>query len=210
MANIFDLFQKIAKQDETAAGPVEYIVAGLGNPGAKYEKTRHNAGFLAMDFLAEKYGARIDRAKFHALVGEATIGGKRVLLMKPQTFMNASGEAIAEAARFYKCPTEKIVVISDDFLLDVGRLRVRRKGSHGGHNGLKSIERMLSTTEYPRIRIGVGQKPHPDYDVIDWVLGSFSAEDLKQIAARYETLAVGLEKILAGDVEGAMQICNGK
>ena len=210
MANIFDLFQKIAKQDETTAGPVEYIVAGLGNPGAKYEKTRHNAGFLAMDFLAEKYGARIDRAKFHALVGEATIGGKRVLLMKPQTFMNASGEAIAEAARFYKCPTEKIVVISDDFLLDVGRLRVRRKGSHGGHNGLKSIERMLSTTEYPRIRIGVGQKPHPDYDVIDWVLGSFSAEDLKQIAARYETLAAGLEKILAGDVEGAMQICNGK
>ena len=210
MANIFDLFQKIAKQDETTAGPVEYIVAGLGNPGAKYERTRHNAGFLAMDFLAEKYGARIDRAKFHALVGEATIGGKRVLLMKPQTFMNASGEAIAEAARFYKCPTEKIVVISDDFLLDVGRLRVRRKGSHGGHNGLKSIERMLSTTEYPRIRIGVGQKPHPDYDVIDWVLGSFSAEDLKQIAARYETLAAGLEKILAGDVEGAMQICNGK
>lgn len=210
MANIFDLFQKIAKQDETTAGPVEYIVAGLGNPGAKYEKTRHNAGFLAMDFLAEKYGARIDRAKFHALVGETTIGGKRVLLMKPQTFMNASGEAIAEAARFYKCPTEKIVVISDDFLLDVGRLRVRRKGSHGGHNGLKSIERMLSTTEYPRIRIGVGQKPHPDYDVIDWVLGSFSAEDLKQIAARYETLAAGLEKILAGDVEGAMQICNGK
>ena len=210
MANIFDLFQKIAKQDETTAGPVEYIVAGLGNPGAKYEKTRHNAGFLAMDFLAEKYGARIDRAKFHALVGEATIGGKRVLLMKPQTFMNASGEAIVEAARFYKCPTEKIVVISDDFLLDVGRLRVRRKGSHGGHNGLKSIERMLSTTEYPRIRIGVGQKPHPDYDVIDWVLGSFSAEDLKQIASRYETLAAGLEKILAGDVEGAMQICNGK
>ena len=210
MANIFDLFQKIAKQDETTAGPVEYIVAGLGNPGAKYERTRHNAGFLAMDFLAEKYGARIDRAKFHALVGEATIGGKRVLLMKPQTFMNASGEAIAEAARFYKCPTEKIVVISDDFLLDVGRLRVRRKGSHGGHNGLKSIERMLSTTEYPRIRIGVGQKPHPDYDVIDWVLGSFSAEDLKQIASRYENLAAGLEKILAGDVEGAMQICNGK
>ena len=210
MANIFDLFQKIAKQDESTAGPVEYIVAGLGNPGAKYERTRHNAGFLAMDFLAEKYGARIDRAKFHALVGEATIGGKRVLLMKPQTLMNASGEAIAEAARFYKCPTEKIVVISDDFLLDVGRLRVRRKGSHGGHNGLKSIERMLSTTEYPRIRIGVGQKPHPDYDVIDWVLGSFSAEDLKQIASRYENLAAGLEKILAGDVEGAMQICNGK
>ena len=210
MANIFELFEKISKQESVSAGPVEYIVAGLGNPGSQYERTRHNAGFMAMDYLAEKYGARIDRAKFKSLVGEATIGGKRVLLMKPQTFMNASGEAIAEAARFYKCPTEKIVVISDDFLLDVARLRVRRKGSHGGHNGLKSIERLLSTTEYPRIRIGVGQKPHPDYDVIDWVLGNFSAEDLKQIAARYDILANGLEKILSGDVDGAMQICNGK
>ncbi|MBQ9086520.1 MAG: aminoacyl-tRNA hydrolase [Clostridia bacterium] len=210
MANIFDLFQKIAKQEPSTSGPVEYIVAGLGNPGGQYEKTRHNAGFLALDYLAEKYGARIDRAKFKALVGEAAIAGKRVLLMKPQTFMNASGDSIAEAARFYKCPIEKIVIISDDFMLDVGRLRVRRKGSHGGHNGLKSIEHQLASAEYPRIRIGVGQKPHPDYDVIDWVLGSFSAEDLQQISSRYDTLSSGLEKILLGDIDGAMQICNGK
>ena len=210
MANIFDLFKQISKNEDTSSGPIEYIVAGLGNPGAQYEKTRHNAGFLAMDYLAEKYGARIDRAKFKALVGETTIAGKRVLLMKPQTFMNSSGEAIAEAARFYKCPSEKIIVISDDFLLDVGRLRVRRNGTHGGHNGLKSIQRELSTTEYPRIRIGVGQKPHPDYDVIDWVLGNFSSEDLKQISARFESLSQGLEKILSSDVDGAMQICNGK
>ena len=210
MANIFDLFKQISKNEDTSSGPIEYIVAGLGNPGAQYEKTRHNAGFLAMDYLAEKYGARIDRAKFKALVGETTIAGQRVLLMKPQTFMNSSGEAIAEAARFYKCPSEKIIVISDDFLLDVGRLRVRRNGTHGGHNGLKSIQRELSTTEYPRIRIGVGQKPHPDYDVIDWVLGNFSSEDLKQISARFESLSQGLEKILSSDVDGAMQICNGK
>lgn len=210
MANIFDLFKQISKNEDTSSGPIEYIVAGLGNPGAQYEKTRHNAGFMAMDYLATKYGARIDRAKFKALVGETTIAGKRVLLMKPQTFMNSSGEAIAEAVRFYKCPTENIIVISDDFLLDVGRLRVRRNGTHGGHNGLKSIQREMSSTEYPRIRIGVGQKPHPDYDVIDWVLGNFSSEDLKQISARFEALSQGLEKILSSDVDGAMQICNGK
>lgn len=210
MANIFDLFKQISKNEDANSGPIEYIVAGLGNPGAQYEKTRHNAGFLAMDYISAKYGAKMDRAKFKSLVGETTIAGKRVLLMKPQTFMNASGEAIAEAARFYKCPTEKIVVISDDFLLDVGRLRVRRNGTHGGHNGLKSIQRDLSSTEYPRIRVGVGQKPHPDYDVIDWVLGTFSSEDLKQISARFEALSQGLEKILVSDVDGAMQICNGK
>ncbi len=210
MANIFDLFKQISTGSAAPSGPVEYIVVGLGNPGSQYENTRHNAGFLALDHLASRYGVRIDRAKFKALVGEATIAGKRALLMKPQTFMNNSGEAVSEAARFYKCPMEKIIVISDDFLLDVGRLRVRRNGTHGGHNGLKSIQRELSSTEYPRIRIGVGQKPHPDYDVIDWVLGNFSAEDLKQINARFDTLSQGLEKILSSDVDGAMQICNGK
>ena len=210
MANIFDLFKQISKNENGHNGPVEYIVAGLGNPGSQYEKTRHNAGFMAMDYLAEKYGARIDRAKFKSLVGEVTIGGKRVLLMKPQTFMNSSGEAVAEAARFYKCTTEKIIVISDDFLLDVGRLRVRRNGTHGGHNGLKSIQKELASTEYPRIRVGVGQKPHPDYDVIDWVLGNFSAEDLKTIGLKFGVISQGIEKILGGDIDAAMQICNGK
>lgn len=210
MANIFDLFKQISQEEAPLGGPVEYLVVGLGNPGSQYQTTRHNAGFLALDYLAGKYGVKIDRAKFKALVGETLIAGKRVLLMKPQTFMNHSGEAIAEAARFYKCPVEKVIVISDDFLLDVGRLRVRRNGTHGGHNGLKSIQRELTSTEYPRIRIGVGQKPHPDYDVIDWVLGNFSSEDLKQISARFDTLSQGLEKILLSDVDGAMQICNGK
>ena len=210
MANIFDLFEQISKNEDTNSGPIEYIVAGLGNPGAQYEKTRHNAGFLAMDYLSEKYGTRVDRAKFKALVGEATIAGKRVLLMKPQTFMNSSGDAIAEAARFYKCPAEKVIVLSDDITLDVGRLRVRRKGSHGGHNGLKSIEAQLSSSDYPRIRIGVGQKPHPDYDLIDWVLGVFPTEDFKQLGSHFDALSQGLEKILLGDVDAAMQICNGK
>ncbi len=211
MANIFDLFKQISTgASAPAGGNVEYILVGLGNPGGQYERTRHNAGFLAIDCLAERYGARIDRAKFKALVGEATIAGKRVLLMKPQTFMNLSGEAVGEAARFYKLDAERVIVLSDDISLEVGRLRVRRKGSDGGHNGLKSIRAHLGADTYPRVKIGVGQKPCAEYDLADWVLSAFSAEDMKALAESYETIAKGVEKILSGDIDGAMQICNGK
>lgn len=210
MANIFDLFRQISEDTAQTGGPVEALVVGLGNPGPEYEHTRHNAGFLAMDFLAERYAARIDRAKYRALVGEAAVAGKRVLLMKPQTFMNCSGDAVAEAARFYKLSCWQVIVLSDDINLDVGRLRVRRNGSAGGHNGLKSIGEQLGSNEYARIKIGVGQKPHPDYDLADWVLGRFSKEELTRLQASFEPLAQGLEKILAGDVDAAMQICNGK
>lgn len=141
MANIFDLFKQISTSDSTAAGgKIEYIVAGLGNPGKEYERTRHNAGFMTLDYLAGRCGVRIDRAKFSALVGEGTVEGKRVLFLKPQTFMNLSGEAVSAAAKFYKIAPENIIVISDDISLDVGRVRIRRKGSHGGQNGLRSIE----------------------------------------------------------------------
>ena len=163
-----------------------------------------------MDYLSEKYGARVDRAKFKALVGETTIAGKRVLLMKPQTFMNSSGAAIAEAARFYKCPADKVIILSDDITLDVGRLRVRRKGSHGGHNGLKNINLHLSSENYPRVKLGVGQKPHPDYDMIDWVLGQFPDKDLEALKETFPTVLEGIEKIVSGDIEEAMQICNKK
>ena len=211
MANIFDLFKQIsADSAPTAGGSVEYILVGLGNPGSQYERTRHNAGFLVIDKLAQKYGARIDRAKFKALVGEATIAGKRVLLMKPQTFMNLSGEAVSEAARFYKVEPERVIVLSDDISLEVGRLRVRRKGSDGGHNGLKSIRAHLGSEAYPRIKIGVGQKPCAEYDLADWVLSAFSAEELKALLDSYELVAKGVERILAGDIDGAMQLCNGK
>lgn len=210
MANIFDLFKQISKGDSAPSGPVEFIVVGLGNPGSQYEHTRHNAGFLAMDHLASQYGARIDRAKFKALVGEATVAGKRVLFMKPQTFMNNSGEAVSEAARFYKLSAEQVIVLSDDISLDVGRLRVRRKGSAGGHNGLKSIQEHLGSDTYLRIKLGVGQKPHPDYDLVDWVLGNFHKDDLQKLGEAFPFVGNGLERILAGDVDGAMQICNGK
>ena len=210
MANIFDLFKQISKEENGAKGPVEYLVIGLGNPGAQYEKTRHNAGFLAIDFLANRYSIRVNNAKFKALVGDGMIAGKRVLLMKPQTYMNLSGEAVSEAARFYKLGADRVIVLSDDTTLDPGRLRVRRKGSAGGHNGLKSLQAHLGTDEYARIKIGVGAKPTPEYDMADWVLSSFGNENLEKVNGTFDALAKGLEKILCGDVDGAMQICNGK
>lgn len=210
MANIFDLFKQISTENDTSAGAVEYIVVGLGNPGKEYERTRHNAGFMAIDYISGRCGARVDRAKFSALVGETTIEGKRVLLMKPQTFMNSSGEAVSAAARFYKIEPENIIVISDDVSLDVGRIRVRRKGSHGGQNGLRSIETCLGTQNYQRIKIGIGAKPHPDYDMASWVLSSFDVKDIETLTENYPRIYDGLCKMLSGDTEEAMQICNKK
>lgn len=208
MADIFDLFKQIAQKREENTETLSHLIVGLGNPGDKYFHTRHNAGFLALDYISQKAGAKIDRSKFKALVGEANIANKRVLLMKPQTFMNNSGEAVAEAARFYKIAPENIIVIFDDISLDVGRLRVRRDGSAGGHNGLKSIIACIGSDKFPRIKIGVGQKPHPDYDLADWVLSEFSKEDKEKLFTMFGYAHEGLEKLLSGDVDGAMQHCN--
>ena len=210
MANIFDLFKQISTGSDTGSGAVEYILVGLGNPGKEYERTRHNAGFMAIDYISGRCGAKIDRAKFSALVGEATVNGKRVLLMKPQTFMNSSGEAVAAAAKFYKIAPENIIVISDDVSLDVGRVRVRRKGSHGGQKGLKSIQECLGTEDYQRIKIGVGATPHPDYDMAARVLSTFEPKDIEAISENYPRIYDGLCKMLEGDTEEAMQICNKK
>lgn len=153
----------------------EYLIVGLGNPGREYEHTRHNVGFRALDLLAAELGTAVNRLKFRALCSPVvSCGGKKVLLLKPQTFMNASGDAVKLAGAFYRIPPEHILVLSDDISLPVGRLRVRPNGSAGGHNGLKSIIAQLGSCEFPRIKIGVGQKPHPDYDLADWVLGSFT------------------------------------
>ena len=201
MSNIFDLFKKI---ETKPVGPVDFIIVGLGNIGKQYELTRHNAGFLAIDYIAEKYGARIDRVKFHATVGEATIGGVRVLLMKPSTLMNNSGVAVGEAASFYKIPPERVLVLHDEISFDAGVLRIRRKGSAGGHNGLKSIIAHLPGDSFPRIKIGIGKKPNPEYDLADWVLGRFSEADLKALKARFEDIATASELIVKGDIDGAM------
>ena len=210
MADIFDLFRKISKEPASAS-PISYIVVGLGNPGIRYQWTRHNAGFLAMDAITAKYGGNPERAKFNALVGETTIAGKRVLLMKPQTFMNHSGDAVEAAMSFYKLSPAQLLVISDDISLDVGKLRVRKSGSAGGQKGLNSIIESLGTQEFARIRIGVGQKPSPDYDLADWVLSVFSPEQREHLQKNsFPYVVAGVEKILSGDLDGAMQHCNGK
>ena len=204
MANIFDLFRLVEKKEQPSATPVTHIVVGLGNIGAKYERTRHNAGFMAIDSIAEAAGVKIDRVKFNATVAEANIGGYRVLLMKPTTFMNSSGIAIAEAASFYKIPTERVLVLHDEISFDAGVIRIRRKGSAGGHNGLKSIIEHLGGDTFPRIKIGVGQKPHPQYDLIDWVLGKFSDDEVKRIEERYADIRHATELILADKIDDAM------
>ena len=202
MSNIFDLFKKIESRPETS--PVGFIVAGLGNVGKQYELTRHNAGFLAIDYIAEKFGAKIDRVKFHAMVTEVNISGVRVLLMKPTTLMNNSGIAIAEAASFYKIPPERVLVLHDEISFEPGKIRIRRKGSAGGHNGLKSIIERLPGEEFPRIKIGVGKKPTPEYDLADWVLGKMPESDRAAIAERFPDIAAATEQIVKGDIEGAM------
>ena len=202
MSNIFDLFKQIEKKPDTS--PVTHIVAGLGNIGKQYEKTRHNAGFLAIDFIAERAGVKIDRVKFHSTVAEASIAGRRVLLMKPTTLMNNSGVAIGEAAAFYKIPPENVIVLHDEISFDPGIIRIRRKGSAGGHNGLKSIIAHLSSEEFPRIKIGVGKKPTPEYDLADWVLGKFPEADMKAMAERFADIAGATEEIIKGNIDSAM------
>ena len=203
MSNIFDLFKKIEKKTDTT--PVSFIIAGLGNPGAQYEKTRHNVGFVAIDYIADKLGVRIDRAKFHALTTEASIGELRVLLMKPQTFMNNSGVAIGEAAAFYKIPPERVLILHDEISFDPGMLRIRRKGSAGGHNGLKSIIAHLASEDFPRVKIGVGKKPTPEYDLADWVLGKLPKDDSETIEKRLCDILEASELIVAGRIDDAMQ-----
>jgi PTH1 family peptidyl-tRNA hydrolase len=187
-----------------------WLVVGLGNPGKQYEHSRHNVGFDTLDILADRLHVRVDRIKFKALTGMAEIGGEKVLLMKPQTFMNLSGEAVRQAADFYKLPPERILVIFDDISLDPGRLRIRASGSAGGHNGIKSIIAQLGSQDFPRIKVGVGAKPHPDYDLADWVLGKFSGEDKKQAEAAMARAADAVEAILTTGPEKAASKFNGK
>lgn len=189
-------------------GGIEFLIVGLGNPGGKYEITRHNAGFLWADLFAESLNTEIKRLKYHALTAEVNIAGHRCLLMKPQTFMNNSGEAVSEAAKFYKIPLEKIIVVFDDISLPIGKLRVRRKGSAGGHNGIKSIIAHLGSENFPRVKIGVGAKPHPDYDLGDWVLTSFKKEDFPALKEAMESACKAVELIVKGETDKAMNQYN--
>ncbi len=193
---------------ETTSNSIEYIIVGLGNPGRQYEGTRHNAGFLSLDYIADELGVKVNRIKFKSTVGEANLGGKRCLLMKPSTFMNLSGQAVTEAMRFYKIPPQQVVILSDDISLDVGKIRIRRKGSDGGQNGLKNIFYLSGSDEFPRVKVGIGKKPHPDYDLKDWVLSHFTDQDKKLLAGRLPDIKGAVELIIAGDIDKAMNLYN--
>ena len=203
MSSIFDLFKQIETKNEPL-GNVTHLVVGLGNPGEKYMKTRHNVGFMTLDYLSEKLNIKITKAKFKALVGDGEVSGKRVLFMKPQTFMNNSGEAVRDAAEFYKIPPENIVVIYDDISLQPGKMRIRQKGSDGGHNGIKSIIYHLEANNFPRIKIGVGAKPSPEYDLADWVLGNIAKGDQEPTFKCIENTYTALSLMLDGKTEEAM------
>lgn len=190
-------------------GPVEWLVVGLGNPGPKYDWTRHNMGFLVIDQLADREHIPVQRLKHKSLTNTAVLGGQSVLLMKPTTYMNLSGEAVGEAARFYKIPPERVLVISDDVSLPQGKLRIRRSGSAGGHNGLKNIIAHLGTDQFPRIKVGVGGKPHPDHDMADWVLGKFSGPDRKVMEEAIARAADAVTLYLEKGADQAMAKFNG-
>ena len=188
---IMDVFAQLEKSSP-AGGKPEWLIVGLGNPGMQYEKTRHNAGFMALDKTAAEENVQVTKYKFKGNVGEATVGGKRCLLLKPQTFMNKSGEAVVAAMQFYKIDPEHLIVMYDDISLAPGKLRIRRKGSAGGHNGIKSIIELTGSEDFPRIKLGVGAKPSKSMDLADWVLSKFRPEELKEMetatANAYECL----------------------
>ena len=190
------------------SGGVQWLVVFLGNPGLKYENTRHNAGFMAAAAMAKAKSVDITRAKFKALTATCNINGESVMLMKPQTFMNLSGEAVIEAVNFYKINAEHVIVVSDEVSLPIGKLRIRKKGSAGGHNGLKNIIAHLGTDAFPRIRIGVGSAPHPDYDMADWVLSSFKGQDLKDMENAAERAAEAVECYITKGADRAMNLFN--
>lgn len=195
-------------KNKTPSGPPEYLIVGLGNPGRQYELTRHNAGFLFADLLADKLSANINKIQFKSVTTVIDLSGKKCLLMKPQTFMNNSGEAVKQAAAFYKIPPEKIIVIFDDISLPCGKLRIRRKGSAGGHNGIKSIIYHLNSDNFPRIKLGVGEKPHPDYELADWVLSNFKKDELPLLREAAEKACDAAELMVNGNTDKAMSNFN--
>ena len=184
------------------------LIVGLGNPGSEYAGTRHNAGFMAADALAKRLQISVDRVKFHALIGDGMCGDKRILLAKPQTFMNLSGQAVDEIMRFYRIPPERLLVMCDDISLEPGKLRIRRKGSHGGQNGMRNIIDMVESSDFCRIKLGIGAKPHPDYSLADWVLSHFTAGELKEMEQSASNAAEAAEMIVNGSIDKAMNMFN--
>lgn len=187
---------------------VDYVIAGLGNPGLRYSSTRHNAGFMAVDKLAEKYNIDVSKSKHHALCGSGNIGEHKVMLIKPQTFMNLSGNSVREVLNFYKIGADRLIVICDDISLDVGKMRIRKKGSDGGQKGMLSIIEQLGTQDFVRIKIGVGKKPNPDYDLADWVLSTFKDDEKPLLQTAVDNASSAVPLIIDGKIEAAMNKFN--
>lgn len=205
--SIFDVFDKIS-QSQTTTGQPEYIIAGLGNPGMQYDNTLHNAGFNVIDMLAKQYNTEINRLRFKGKTAELTIEGIKCLLLKPTTYMNNSGESIVQAMEFYKLDVDKLIVVCDDISLDCGKIRIRRKGSHGGHNGLRSIIELTGRDDFQRIKVGVGKKPHPDYDLAKWVLGKFNSDDTEKMKISAENACESIKLMIQGKTDEAMNKYN--
>lgn len=212
--SVFDIFKKIETENKDGnkykTGQIEYIICGLGNPGTRYENTRHNAGFMAIDRLADKLGISVKKLIFKSLTGEASVNGARCFLMKPTTFMNKSGEALREAMAFYKTPPERVIVIYDDITQDLGIIRIRKSGSDGGHNGMKNIIYLTGSDAFPRIKIGVGGKPHPDFDLADWVTSPFKKDEGQALEKALDKAISALDYMVGGEIETAMNKFNGK
>ena len=205
--SIFDAFAKISSSS-SVGGKIEYIIAGLGNPGLQYEHTRHNAGFMAVDKIAENLGTKIERMKFKGLYADVNIDGKRCILLKPTTYMNNSGESIVEALNFYKLDVDRLIVIYDDISLEPSKMRIRRKGSHGGHNGMRSIIDLTGSEDFLRIKLGVGKKPHPDYDLAKWVLGQFRPDDMSKLQDAISNAEEAVKLMVNDNVNEAMNKFN--
>lgn len=207
--SIADIFKKLESERTPAPqGAVEYIICGLGNPGTQYDGTRHNIGFMTIDTLCDKYKLDCKKLRFKSLTCDAMISGKRCLIMKPTTFMNNSGEAVTEAMSFYKIPPERTIIVFDDISLEPGKLRIRRKGSDGGHNGIKSIIYLSGSDMFPRIKMGVGAKPHPDYNLADWVLGHFKKEQAEALETAMDNAVSSIELMVGGKMNEAMNKFN--
>lgn len=187
-----------------------WLIVGLGNPGKDYDRTRHNCGFRAVDILAEKLGCRIDKGKFQGLYGQTVVNGRKLFLLKPQTYMNLSGRSVLQLSAYFNIPPQRIIVMFDDISLAPGRLRVRADGSAGGHNGIKSIITELGSQDFPRIKIGVGGKPHPEQDLADWVLSTYSAEEEKALGPALENAANAALCIIDKSIQEAANRFNGK
>ena len=190
------------------SGSAEYLIVGLGNPDRKYENTRHNCGWLAIDYISQKLGVKVNKIKFKSFTGECTIGGSKALLMKPTTYMNNSGQAVVEAMNFYKIPPEKVIVIFDDVSLDVGKMRIRQKGSDGGQKGMRSIIYLSGSDAFPRIKLGIGSKPNPNWDLADWVLSKFSDSERRELEKMFENACGAVELIIGGKIDRAMNLYN--